>query len=214
MHTECLAPAALKILKLLKGPVGAHQFVLAGGTAIALHLGHRKSVDFAFSTERTFSTDKVFQDIKRLGLEVKTLQEEKGTLTITADGVKISLFHYPYPLLEIKADLNGIPVAGLIDIASMKLLAITQRGAKRDFVDLYFILQDIPFAKVGGNMIKRFGTDRINPLVIGKSLVYFNDAESDPEPDYLGKKKDWKVIKKFFADHVQQFALDLHKTMA
>lgn len=214
MHTECLTSAAFKILKLLKAPVRAHQFVLAGGTAIALHLGHRKSVDFDFFTERTFSTDKVFQEIRRLGFEVKTLQEEKGTLTITADGVKISLFHYPYPLLEKKADLNGIPVAGLIDIASMKLLAITQRGAKRDFVDLYFILQDIPFTKAGGNMIKRFGADRINPLVIGKSLVYFNDAESDPEPDYLGKKKDWKVIKKFFVDHVQQFVLDLHKTTA
>ncbi len=211
MHTECLPPVALRVLTDLKETVRAHKFVLAGWTAAALHLGHRMSVDFDFFTETPFSTDKVFQEIKKTGRTVETLQEERDTLTVTVDSVKASFFHIPYPFLEKKTPLHGIPVAGMIDIASMKILAITQRGAKRDFVDLFFILQDIPFTKVAENMIIRFGKDRINPVVIGKALVYFSDAESDPEPVYLGKRKEWKIIKKFFLDHVQQFVLDLDK---
>lgn len=211
MHTECITPTALKVLKKFKETILAHEFVLAGGTAIALRLGHRKSVDFDFFTERAFSTDKLFRKIRLLDIEAQTLQEEQGTLTLAANDVKVSFFHSPYPFLDEKTSLNGVPVAGLIDIASMKVLAITQRGAKRDFVDLAFILQDIPFTKIALNMIGRFGADRINPVVIGKALVYFHDAESDPEPEYLTRRKDWKTIKRFFADHVQQFVLDLHR---
>ncbi len=210
MHTECLTPQAMKTLKKLKGIIRDHDFVLAGGTAVALYLGHRISVDLDFFTERRFSTEKIFHAMKHQGLGPATLQEEEGTLTVTIDGVKVSLFSYPYPFLEKKAYLQGIPVAGIIDIASMKVLAITQRGAKRDFVDLYFMLQDVPFSKVAANIFKRFGADRINPAVIGKALVYFVDADIDPEPRYLTKKKDWKTVKKYFVDHGRQFTLDLH----
>lgn len=209
MHTECLAPQALNTVKRLQAIIRDHAFVLAGGTAVALYLGHRISVDLDFFTERRFSTEKLFQAMKRQGLVPATLQEEEGTLTVTIEGVKVSLFSYPYPFLEKKAELRGIPVAGLIDIASMKVLAITQRGAKRDFVDLYFILRDVPFAKVAANMFARFGAGRINPAVIGKALVYFVDADADPDPHYLPRKKDWKSVKKYFVDHVRQFTLDL-----
>jgi len=95
----------------------------------------------------------------------------------------------------------------------MKTLSITQRGAKRDFTDLYFILQDVPFQKIASNMIKRFGKDRINPVIVGKALVYFEDAEADPDPEYLGRKKDWKEIKRYFVDHVRQLVLDLQKAL-
>lgn len=212
LHTECITADGFAILKSLKGIVRNHEFVLAGGTAVALHLGHRRSADFDFFTEKPFSNEKVFLAVKQLGHTLETLQEEQGTLTLSAAGVKVSFFRIPYPFLEKKDDLSGIPVAGLVDIASMKILAITQRGAKRDFIDLFFILRDVPFAKVAENMIARFGKDRINPVVVGKALVYFSDAETDPEPDFIGKKKDWREIKKYFTDHVQQFVLDIERS--
>lgn len=211
MHSECLTPRAQAVLKSLTAVIRTHEFVLAGGTAAALQLGHRTSVDFDFFTGRRFSTDTILQELRTLGLKAVILQEDKDTLTITADRVKVSFFHYPYPFIENTVDLKGVPIAGLVDIAAMKVLAIAQRGAKRDFVDLYFISQDVPFAKIAANMLERFGPDRINPVVIGKALVYFSDAEADPEPEYMGKKKEWKRIKKYFTDHVQQFVLDLHR---
>lgn len=103
-----------------------------------------------------------------------------------------------------------MPVAGILDIASMKVIAISQRGTKRDFIDLYVILQEVPFHKIAEHMINRFGKERINPLHIGKSLVYFSDAESNPEPEYVkGKEIKWDKIKKFFKGHAKQFVLDL-----
>lgn len=213
MHSECIEKRALDLLSGLKRIVSSGRFILAGGTAAALHLGHRKSLDFDFFTAKPFSNEELLGKIRKLGLSPALLQEEKGTLTLSIDGVKVSFFHYPYPFAEEPSSLSGIPVAGLIDIAAMKALAITQRGAKRDFTDLYFILQDVPFPKIASNMIQRFGKDRINPVIVGKALVYFEDAEADPDPEYLGRKKDWKAIKRYFVDHVRQIVLDLGKAL-
>jgi len=92
----------------------------------------------------------------------------------------------------------------------MKVIAINQRGSKRDFVDLYFVLQDIPFHKIAANMVKRFGDERINPVHIGKSLVYFSDADTNPEPAYIKRREvEWERIRGFFRNHVKQFVLDL-----
>ena len=95
----------------------------------------------------------------------------------------------------------------------MKLMAMMQRGAKRDYVDLYWILQDIPFSKIAANMMNRYGANRVNPLVIGKALVFFQDADADPDPAYLGKRVAWAKIKKYFIDHVQQFVLDIQQVV-
>ncbi len=81
----------------------------------------------------------------------------------------------------------------------MKVIAISQRGTKRDFVDLFFILQDLPFHKVAEHMVKRFGKERINPIHLGKSLVYFSDAESNPEPEHIKGKEYAGIISKFFS---------------
>jgi hypothetical protein len=92
----------------------------------------------------------------------------------------------------------------------MKLIAITQRGAKRGFVDLYWILQEIPFFKIAENALLRYGKNRTNSVHTGKSLAYFADAESDPEPEYVGKSRPaWPDIKAFFLNHVRQMVLDL-----
>jgi hypothetical protein len=170
-------------------------------------------VDFDFFTMRSFRPDRLHQAINGLELEAMVLQEEPGTLTLSADGVKVSFFHYPYAFLEATSMLHGIQISGLIDIASMKLMARMQRGAKRDYIDLYWILQDIPFSKIVANMINRYGANRVNPLVIGKALVFFQDADADPDPAYLGKHMAWTKIKKYFIGHVQQFVLDIQEVV-
>lgn len=212
MHFKCLPSNAQALLKKLSKTMHAHQFVLAGGTALALQIGHRISVDLDFFTSKAFSTEKIFQEMKRLGLNPVVMEESEGSLTVTIDETKVSMFRYPYPFIEKMGTADGVPVAGIIDIASMKIIAISQRGAKRDFIDMYFILQTTPFWKVAENMVKRFGPDRINPVHIGKSLVYFNDADTDPDPRFSGKERpDWETAKMFFIKHVKQIVLDMEK---
>ncbi len=209
MHPECLPGEGRKALNGLKQVVHGHGFVLAGGTALALRLGHRLSEDLDFFTTNKFSTDRLFREIKNLRLSPAVLQEEQGTLDMVANGVKLSFLHYPYPFAEKQSVLSGVPIAGVVDIAAMKVIAISQRGAKKDFCDLYFVLRDIPFAKIATNMVARFSAERINPIHIGKSLVFFNDAEADPEPRYRGKGPQWEAVKRFFFDNVKQMVLDL-----
>lgn len=212
MHFNCLPKNTHELLKKLCKIARSRKLILAGGTGLALQLGHRISVDLDFFTLKKFSTEKVFQELKQLGLKPDVQNESEGSLTVIADGTKLSIFHYTYPFTEMMKEADSIPVAGVIDIASMKIIAISQRGAKRDFVDLYYILQTTPFWKIAENMIERFGKGRINPVHIGKSLVFFNDADVDPDPKFSGEDKStWAVVKKFFIKNVQQMVLDLDK---
>lgn len=214
MHTECLLPHGQKLLGILKGVVHKHNFTLAGGTALALQIGHRISVDLDFFSEKPFSTDALYREFQKAGLKPIVQQEAEGSLTIMVSEIKVSLFHYPYPFLDKKLQWKDIDIAEIIDIAAMKVMAITQRGAKRDFIDLYFILKDTPFRKIAENMIQRYGADRINPVNIGKALAYFNDADIDPDPQYCGKERpDWNSIKKFFVKNVRQMVMDMQEAV-
>ena len=210
LHNECVSAGTQKHVRTLRTALKPFHFVLAGGTALALYLGHRVSVDLDFFSEDPFSTENIYREIGAAGLNPLVLQEEKGTLTLSIAETKVSFFHYPYPFVEKKVKWKGLSVAGVIDIAAMKLLAIAQRGARRDFVDLYYISQDIPFRKIAENVVRRFGGNRINPVHLGKSLIYFVDAECDPDPQYVGRSRlVWKEVKQFFVKNVRQMVLDL-----
>lgn len=210
MHKECLPEKGWKVLRELKGMLAKRGAILAGGTALALHIGHRISIDLDFFTNKEFKVEPVISEIRKTGLSFSIIAEGEGYITANIDDTKFSLFRYEYPFLDKPSLYRGIRVAGVFDIASMKVIAISQRGTKRDFVDLYFILQDIPFHKLAYHMVRRFGRERINPVHIGKSLVYFSDAECNPEPEYLkGKEVGWAKVRSFFSRHVRQFVFDL-----
>lgn len=178
-------------------------------------MGHRISRDLDFFTQQPLDSEKLFGEIKALGVKILLDHQSQGSLIVSANGTKVSAFHYPYPFVEPAARFHTVAVAGLLDIAAMKIIAITQRGKRRDFVDLYFILQDIPCAKVGRALVRRYGPERINPVHIGKALVYFQDAEGDPDPLYCaGSRVAWEEIRSFFKSRVRQFVLDIEGSLA
>lgn len=210
MHKECFPEEGWQVLRALKKMLSKHHAILAGGTALAFHIGHRISADLDFFTDEEFHIESVISAIRKTKLPFRIISEGEGSLIAEVKGIKISLLKHEYPFLDRIITFEVIEIAGVLDIASMKIIAIRQRGTKRDFVDLYFILQDIPFYKIADHMVKRFGKERLNPVHIGKSLVYFSDAESNPEPRYIkGKAQSWDKIKKFFKGHMRQFVFDL-----
>ena len=210
MNRRGLPKNAPNVLARLRKILTKYDAVLAGGTAAALHLGHRLSEDLDFFANRSFDNNVVWAFMTREGLSYKLIDEGPHFVIAEVEGIKWSLFEYPYPFLQEPSLLEGIKVAGLTDIASMKVIALGQKGTRRDFIDLYFILQELPFHTVSRHMVEQFGADRINPIHIGKSLVYFTDAEADPEPRYLPRAKvEWEEVKQFFKDHTEQFVLDL-----
>ncbi len=210
MYKKCFPSAGWTVLKKLGSLHEQHSAVLAGGTALALQIGHRISYDLDFFTSQAFTSEQIIRKIQATGLEYQVLSESEGTFLAEINGVKFSIFNYPYPWVENPIKIGSFQMANLLDIAVMKLIAISQRGTKRDFVDLYFILQSLPFHLIASALVKKFGRKRINPIHIGKALVYFSDAEADPEPRYASKKSlPWKKIKLYFNQHCKQLTLDL-----
>jgi hypothetical protein len=210
MHRDCFSEKGWGVFRAMQEMVGSFAATLAGGTALALQLGHRISHDLDFFTLEDFNIDNAIAAIRKTGLPYRITSEGDGTLNAEIDGIKVSLLRFDHPFLETPLLVDGIPVAGTLDIAAMKVFAISQWGLKRDFVDLYFILREKPFHRIAEHMVQRFGPERVPPLHIGKSLVYFAEADGNPEPAYIKEKAvKWVEVKKFFQQHVKQFVLDL-----
>ena len=114
---------------------------LAGGTALALQLGHRTSLDFDFYTKNHFETELVLKSFQQDLVDAKVDRVAKDTLIFTSEGVSVSIFYYPYELISDLMSFENIKIAGVPDIAAMKMVAISMRGTRRDFIDAYYLLQ-------------------------------------------------------------------------
>lgn len=176
-------------------------FYLAGGTALALHLGHRLSYDLDFFRTDDFDSALFAGQLQNSG---KLMIDQKSEFTFNGrlNGVKVSFFRYPYPLFKPLVNYGTVKLAAIEDIACMKLDAISSRGAKRDFIDLFFIcrygydLQQLFF-----DFDKKYKKTSYNRGHLLKSLTYYADAEDDPLPE-MHKKTDWEKVKVFFAKQV------------
>lgn len=209
MFEEILSKNAKNALALLGESGILEESYLAGGTALALQIGHRLSYDFDFFTDKVFNEKIVIQKLFKIARDFKLERESEGTILASINGVRFSLFFYIYPLLfETKKFLN-INIAEIKDIAPMKIAAISDRGAKRDFIDLYFILKIkniLSLKDVLELYDKKFKKLDQNKLHIIKSLIYFEDAEQE-EMSKMLKTVSWKNVKKFFKDEIKKLDL-------
>lgn len=180
-------------------------FYLAGGTGLALQFGHRKSDDFDFFTQHHFATDTLFDKIiSTFDQSLKKIQEEQNTLTILiSNEIKISFFHYPYPLLDPLIEEFDVKIASVSDIGCMKLSAIVSRATMKDYVDLYFILQKISLPDLLKKCQEKLANLDIN-LVL-KSLVYYDDIIEEPIIFTPAHKVPFEQIKNFLIDEVKKY---------
>jgi hypothetical protein len=186
-----------------------HGGVLAGGTALALHLGHRISGDLEFFAQRTFKPSEVLEELRALASVVEPVTMDGDAMIVQADGVRVSLMQTPARFGEPSTRVNGCDVAGVVDIAATKLLAVSQGGMRSDFVDLHAVLQAVPFRRVARNALERYGVTALEPLVVGKGLVWFEHADVQEDPVYVGTPVTWDHIRDFFRSSLRQFVFDL-----
>ena len=172
-------------------------FYLAGGTALALQLGHRWSEDLDFFSEHKFDSFSLIAGLSKIDEFLVTGQEE-GTVHGLMENVKLSFLYYPYSLLEDFQVYRGIKVAGIRDIALMKIMALVQRGTKRDFIDLYFIEKEaIKIEELINLFSQKFRITSYQPMLVYKSLGYFEDADREVTPKMF-KEVSWEEIKSYF----------------
>jgi len=178
---------------------------LAGGSSLALELGHRRSIDFDFFTNIQFETKEVKTKLKSVG-SYQGEQETPKTMVGKFNEVKFSLFYYPYSLIYETTNFVGIQLASKEDIAAMKLVAVTDRGTKKDYIDIYFLATKcFPIDKMFGFYDNKYHNFESNKLTLLKALQYFDDADNSEMPEMI-EKVDWEKIKDFFRKEVVRIA--------
>jgi len=177
-------------------------FYLAGGTALALHIGHRISLDFDFYTEREFDARKLREKFDKEFKKVQETYIAEDTLGLEIDSIGMSFFKYPYPLIKPLQKVENIYLASLEDIAAMKIIAISQRGKRRDFIDIYFLIEIFGLKKIIDITIKKY--PMFNIYVGLQGLVYFKDADDDIKKISLLKNVDWEEVKSYILKEVNK----------
>jgi len=193
LQTRTIEPGTLELLKRLMTMPALNQFYLVGGTALALQLGHRVSVDLDLFTPQPFEKTELW-DVLTQAFDEVTLEYEGGSMLITnINQVKVDFVKMSYPILFPVAETVGIRMLDIRDIAPMKLKAIAQRGSKKDFYDIFFLLEHLSLGEMLALFRDKFRQQEVFHIV--KSLTYFDDAENYAAPLVFDQSVTWNRVK-------------------
>jgi len=208
MFEKVLSKKAKESLALLGKNQLLKDAYLAGGTALCLQFGHRFSYDFDFFTQKEFDAKILVQRIKKLLPDFQLERTAWGTILGYIRRTRFSLFFYDSPLLFKPHKFLEIDIANVKDIAPMKVSAISDRGTKRDFIDLFFILEIkkvLTLEKILKLYDEKFKLLKENKFHILKSLSYFEDADEDEMPKMI-EEVEWQEVKKFFKEETKRIS--------
>lgn len=194
-----------QLLRLLGQASLLRDFYLAGGTALALRLGHRYSIDLDFFSTTNWverPTRRIIVDMLS-ALQVQVLEDVDGNLLLRTLDVHIGFFGYGHPLLASTYDVEGVAVASITDIGLMKLDALISRGSRKDFYDLYMIMQTIPLPDLLALGRAKYPYARDFELMAVESLVFFENADRDLQPQLL-LDLPWAAVRDFFTEQARQ----------
>ena len=177
------------------------RFNLAGGTALALQIGHRISVDLDFFGDVEFDPIDILDSIRDVG-STNIINQSRAILILNTDGIKIDFVRYRYPLLNPVNLLEDLRLLSILDIGAMKLAAITNRGRQRDFFDLFFIIRLYPLRDILDAYNAKFSDG--SEFLVRKSLIYFEDAEEDDLPAVFDASVTWPLVKQVIETEVKK----------
>lgn len=192
LQTRTVEPGTLELLKQLMLLPVLESFYLVGGTAIALQLGHRKSIDLDLFTEEFFDNSTLL-GVLAANFEISVELEEPNMLITTIEGIKVDFVKMGYPILFPSLLIEGVRLLDQRDIAAMKLKAIAQRGSKKDFFDIHFLLDQMSLETMISMFKQKFKMHEVFHIV--KSLTYFEDAEQSANPVVFDKSVTWQKVK-------------------
>lgn len=184
MHLNILSQSQTDLLPLLKK--FSNQFYLVGGTAIALHLGHRQSIDFDLFSHTGFDNQKILQTVKQLWPIQDLFLDNKDELTIVLNQVKLTWYNYPYQINCPNSLQDIIKLPNLVTLAAMKAYALGRRAKWKDYVDLYFIFQQHSLKEVIASAQKIFKNE-FNQKLFREQLAYHQDIDYSEPIEYLDK---------------------------
>ncbi len=185
MHKEILNEDQIKLLPLLQ--LFSSDFGLVGGTAIALQIGHRRSIDYDLFTNKNFDHDKVRNKIRQSYQIQNTLVENTEELTILVNNVKFTFLAYPFEIDYLETFENTIKLPNLSTLSAMKAFALGKRAKWKDYVDLFFVLKERKFSDITTKAKEIFGQE-FNEKLFREQLSYYQDIDYSETINYLENK--------------------------
>ncbi|MFN0034661.1 MAG: nucleotidyl transferase AbiEii/AbiGii toxin family protein [Saprospiraceae bacterium] len=193
LHLRAIEPRTLELLKsVLQEPLLANNF-LVGGTSLALQMGHRLSVDLDLFTHQPFEAEQLLEALRE-NFSVQPLTVTNTIFIVVVEGIKVDCVHFKYPFSFPILVEEGLRMADMRDIAPMKLDAVTKRGSKKDFYDMYYLFEQFAPHQILEWYDKMF--QHSTSLHVIRSLTYFEDAEDMESPFVFDKKVTWPAVKK------------------
>ena len=200
LQTKTVVPDLLELLKKLMSESLFSEFNLVGGTCLALQLGHRNSVDIDLFGNSEINIELFIEKLNSFG-DLTVTQSTKNILITKINNVKVDFVNYKYPLLKDFLVKDNIRMVSTQDIAAMKLNAIAGRGSKKDFIDLYFLLNEFSMKEILNFYTQKFSDGSL--FLVQKSLTYFEDANTQLQPQMFAAF-DWEICKQKILDEVRK----------
>lgn len=194
-HKEILSPEQIALLPVVK--LFSDSFGLVGGTAIALHLGHRESIDYDLFTFDDFVNQKIRRKVLSAEKISAVIRDETGQFTLVINGVRFTFFQFPYKIDFSESFDDIVKLPDILTLAAMKAFALGRRAKWKDYVDLYFILKaHHSVAEITTKGVEMFGNE-FNEKIFRTQLAYFEDIDYSEKIIYKGGfLTDDEIIKK------------------
>lgn len=194
-HKEIFTAEQVELLPMVR-TFTAH-FGLVGGTAIALHIGHRRSIDFDMFSATEFNNKKIRRAIEKNRWRVeKTYRDETGQFTFVVNKVQMTFFHYPFAV-NFSEIFEGLKMPDLLTLAAMKAYALGGRNKWKDYVDLYFIIKDHFSVNEVSKKAKQLFEGEFNERIFREQLGYFDDMNYAEKMEFMpGFEVDDETVKK------------------
>lgn len=183
MHTEILTEKQTALLPSVSA--FAKKFGLVGGTAIALHLGHRQSIDFDLFTSAKFKNAEIRRKLQKFGHVQQAIRDEDGQYDLLFDGVHFTFFYYPFPIEFIESFKNIVKLPDLLTLAAMKAYALGRRAKWKDYIDLYFIAKKFKGIEKINKKAKQIFGGEFNEKIFREQLSYFADIDYSEQIDFM-----------------------------
>jgi len=203
LQTQTVSPELLELLRQIMKSEFFSDFVLVGGTALALQIGHRNSIDLDFFGKKEIEEERILEELEQFG-NVEKKAGSKNILVCSVNQIKVDFVNHKYPFLDQRLNIENIRMASPKDIAAMKLNAIEGRGTKKDFIDLFFLLNNFSLEE----MIEFYNQKYVNhtDFMMLKSLTYFTDADLFPQPKMF-VDFDWENCKEVLMEEYFKLGL-------
>jgi hypothetical protein len=203
-QTKAVDERVLGLIKKIQSQSFMNGFYLVGGTALAIYLGHRKSIDIDLFSISSFDEQNILDNLT-IDFNFKLHFASKNTLKGSIDGIKTDILAHPYPLIDTIVNMDGVLLLSMPDIAAMKLNAISINGQRvKDFIDIYFLLEHYTIKEML-NFYRRKYTLQ-NDAIVLKSLSWFEDVEQADWPVIIKEPGlSWMKVKKKLIQSVREF---------